>query len=237
MSSTLTTAQMLGLARSPSPPPGFVAVSPGRLVLPASQYQARINYQAFFHPTTNELIITGSPRAMPRLDLVTQKEIEDPNIFSDTVRITRGPQAGGFGEPAVPVNQTVMLVQHLTGNDESPYPNATVSFAAEGAVGLAFSAASYELRNSSNTSVNIGSTVTLNAWTGHWTSDGTTDTGVLDVRTPNPANGDPGIGSLRVGLTPWKPGGVVAAVNTGNAQLAGGLAISAPRARWPWPNR
>jgi len=223
MSSTLTTAQMLGLARSPSPPPGFVAVPPDRLVLPASQYQARINYQAFFNPTTNELVITGTPRAMPRLDLVTQKEIEDTNIFSDTVRIIRGPQAGGFSEPAAPVNQTVMLVEGLAGSDESPYHNATVSFAAEGAVGLAFSAASYELRSGTNSQVNVGSTVTLNAWTGHWTPDGSVDTSVLDVRTPNPANGDPGIGSLRVSLEPWRPGGVVAAVNTGNAQLAGGL--------------
>lgn len=223
---TLTTAQFLTLTRpdrDTPPPTGFVAVPANRLTLPRDVESVRIDYKAFFNPTTNELVITGTPRAMPRLDLVTQKEIEDTNIFSDTVRIIRGPQAGGFSEPAAPVNQTVMLVEGLAGSDESPYPNATVSFAAEGAVGLAFSAASYGLRNGSNTSVSVGSTVTLNAWTGHWTPDGSVDTGVLDVRTPHPANGDPGIGSLHVGPEPWKPGGVVAAVNTGNALLAGGL--------------
>jgi hypothetical protein len=224
MSSTLTTAQLLGLTRSPSPPPGFVPVPSDRLALPDSRDLGRINYGAFFNPTTNELVITGTPRAMPRLDLVTQKEIEDTNIFSDTVRIIRGPQAGGFARPSEPVMQTQALVKRLTNGDNGDYPNATVSFAAEGAVGLAFSAASYELRNNSDTPVNVGSTVTLNAWTGHWTPDASTDAGVLDVRTPHPANGDPGIGSLHVGPAPWRPGGVVAAVNTGNAQLAGGLA-------------
>ncbi len=223
---TLTTAQLLGLTRAgrdTAPPAGFVAVPADRLTLPRDVQNARINYQVFFNPTTNELVITGTPRAMPRLDLVTQKEIEDTNIFSDTVRVIRGPQAGGFAQPSEPVTQTEALVKQLTNSRTGDYPNATVSFAAEGAVGLAFSAASYELRSGTNSQVNIGSTVTLNAWTGHWTPDGSVDTSVLDVRTPNPANGDPGIGSLRVSLEPWRPGGVVAAVNTGNAQLAGGL--------------
>ena len=224
MSTTLTTAQLLGLTRSPSPPPGFVAVPADRLVLPDSRDLGRINYQAFFKPATNELVITGTPRPMPRLDLVTQREIEDTNIFSDSVRITNGPQAGGFARPSDPVTQTEALARQLTDSRIGDYPNATVSFAAEGAVGLAFSVASHELRNGSSTSVSIGSTVTLNAWSGHWTPDGSIDTGVLNVRTPNPANGDPGIGSLHVGSEPWRSGGVVAAVNTGNAQLAVGLA-------------
>ncbi|MDP9931551.1 hypothetical protein [Variovorax paradoxus] len=225
--STLTTAQLLGLTRpgkDTAPPAGFGAVSADRLTLPLDVQSTRINYQAFFNPATNELVITGTPRAVPRLDLVTQTKVEDTNIFSDSVRITRGPRAGGFDGPSDPVTQTLTLVESLTANDESPYPNATVSFAGEGAVGLAFSAASYELRNDPTASARVGSTVTLNAWTGHWTPDGSVDTGVLDVRTPNPANGDPGIGSLHVGVEPWRPGGVVAAVNTGNAQRAGAMA-------------
>ncbi|RST47374.1 hypothetical protein [Variovorax sp. DXTD-1] len=220
MSSTLTTAQMLGLARSPSPPPGFGAVPPDRLVLPASQYQARINYQAFFNPTTNELVITGTPK--PQMLVRPGQAVEDGKdigIFHDSPRSP----TGGFSEPTVPVTQTEALVRQLTDAFQGTYPNATVSFAAEGAVGLAFSAASHELRSNPSSSVSVGSTVTLNAWTGHWTPDGSTDAGVLDVRTPNPANGDPGIGSLHVGPELWKPGGVVAAVNTGNAQLAGAL--------------
>ena len=218
MSSTLTTAQLLELTRSPSPPQGFVAVPADRLALPDGRDLGRINYQAFFNPSTNDLVITGTPRAMQRLDLVTQKKIEDTNIFSDSVRITNGAMAGGFARAADPVIQTLTLVESLTANDESPYPNATVIFAGEGAVGLAFSAASYELRKDPNVSAIVGSTVTLNAWTGHWTPDGSVDTGVLDVRTPHPANGDPAWAHK------WPPGAIVAAVNTGNAQLAGGLA-------------
>jgi len=169
--STLTTAQLLGLTRpgrDTAPPAGFAAVPADQLTLPRDVQNARINYQAFFNATTNELVITGSPRAMPRLDLVTQREIEDTNIFSDSVRITSGPQAGGFARPSDPVTQTLTLVESLTTNDESPYPNATVNFAAEGAVGLAFSAASHELRSNPSSSVSVDSTVTLNAWTGHW---------------------------------------------------------------------
>jgi hypothetical protein len=212
---------MLGLARSPSPPPGFVAVPPDRLVLPASQYQARINYQAFFNPTTNELVITGTPK--PQMLVRPGQAVEDGRDIGFFHDSPRSP-TGGFSEPTVPVTQTEALVRQLTDAFQGTYPNATVSFAAEGAVGLAFSAASYELRNGLNSQVSVGSTVTLNAWTGHWTPDGSIDTGVLDVRTLHPANGDPGIGSLHVGPDPWKPGGVVASVNTGNALLAGGLA-------------
>lgn len=218
--STLTTAQLLSLTRAgrdTTLPAGFVAVPADRLTLPRDAESVRIDYKAFFSPTTNELLITGIPRATPRLDLVTQEEIEDTNIFSDTWRITTGPQQGGFREPSIPVVQTRALVKRLTDIRTGDYPNATVSFAAEGAVGLAFSAASYELRSGLNPQISIGSTVTLNAWTGHWTPDGGTDAGVLDIRTPHPANGD-----LAWGLK-WRPGGVVATVNTGNAQLAGGL--------------
>ncbi|RYF56290.1 MAG: hypothetical protein EOO27_18785 [Comamonadaceae bacterium] len=222
MSSTLTTAQLLELTRSPSPPQGFVAVPADRLELPDGRDLGRINYQAFFNPSTNDLVITGTPRVMERLDLVTQKKIKDTNIFSDSVRVTNGAMAGGFARAADPVTQTEALANRLTDRDNGDYPNATISFAGEGAVGLAFSAASHELRSSG--SAIVGSTVTLNAWTGHWTPDGSVDADVLDVRTPRPANGDPGIGSLHVGREAWKPGANVAAVNTGNAQLAGGLA-------------
>jgi hypothetical protein len=187
-------------------------------MLPESRDLGRINYQAFFNPATNELVITGAPKAMLRLDLVMQKEIEDTNIFSDSMRITSGPKAGGFARASDPVTQTVTLVESLTANNESPYPNAAVSFAGEGAVGLAFSAASHELRSNPDGTVRVGSTVTLNAWTGNWTPDGSIDTGVLDVRTPHPANAD-----VAWGLN-WRPGGVVASVNTGNAQMAGAVA-------------
>ena len=209
----LSTAKLLRLTRvdGPATPPiGFVAVRADRLDV----QNARISYQAFFNPATNELVIGGTPK--PQMLVQPGQAPEDGKelgIFYDSPRSP----TGGLSEVAVPVTQTVALVQRLTATDESPYPNATVSFAAEGAVGLAFSAASYELRNGS-ASVSIGSTVTLNAWTGHWTPDGSADTGVLDVRTPHPANGDPAWGLK------WKPGGVVAAVNTGNAQLTGGLA-------------
>ncbi|MDQ0573736.1 hypothetical protein QFZ42_005570 [Variovorax paradoxus] len=209
----LSTAKLLRLTRVDgltAPPVGFVAVRADRLDV----QNARISYQAFFNPATNELVIGGTPK--PQMLVQPGQAPEDGKelgIFYDSPRSP----TGGLSEVAVPVTQTVALVHRLTATDESPYPNATVSFAAEGAVGLAFSAASYELRNGS-VSVSIGSTVTLNAWTGHWTPDGSADTGVLDVRTPRPANGDPAWGLK------WKPGGVVAAVNTGNALLAGGLA-------------
>ena len=216
---TLTTAQLLSLTRAgrdAAPPAGFVPVSSDRLSLPLDVQNVRIDYQAFFNPSTNDLVITGIPRAMERLDLVTQKKIKDTNIFSDSVRITNGPKTGGFAQASDPVTQTETLIEKLINIRTGGYPNATVSFAGEGAVGLAFSAASHELRSSG--SAIVGSTVTLNAWTGHWTPDGSVDTGVLDVRTPHPANGDP------AWALKWPPGAIVAAVNTGNAQLAGGLA-------------
>ncbi|QGW84528.1 hypothetical protein [Variovorax paradoxus] len=201
---------MAGVNGLATPPIGFTAVRADRLDV----QNARINYQAFFNPATNELVIGGTPK--PQI-LVRPGQAPDDGkelgIFYDSPRSP----TGGLSEAAVPVTQTVALVQRLTATDKSPYPNATVSFAGEGAVGLAFAAASYELRSGTNSRVNVGSTVTLNAWTGHWTPGASTDTGVLDVRTSHPANGDPAWGLK------WKPGGVVAAVNTGNAQLAGGL--------------
>ena len=131
---TLTTAQLLSLTRAgrdAAPPAGFVPVSSDRLSLPLDVQNVRIDYQAFFNPSTNDLVITGIPRAMERLDLVTQKKIKDTNIFSDSVRITNGPKTGGFAQASDPVTQTETLIEKLINIRTGDYPNATVSFAGE----------------------------------------------------------------------------------------------------------
>ena len=183
----VTTAKLLELIgkSSATPPPGFHAVPADRLILPifeATPQQApRIDYTAFYNPSTNELIISGQAKPFVQLKPgVNPEDGKDLGIFADaTVR------------ESVPVSQTVQLAQQLAHPVRGEYKNATVTFVGEGAAGLAFSATSHALRNDPNAQVSVGATVTLNAWRSTWTPDGSTDTGVLDIRTPNPANGDP----------------------------------------------
>jgi hypothetical protein len=61
----LTTSNLLEFVRNPKPQTlllGFIAVPSDRLVIPSLQQETRIDYQGFYNPQTNELVITGTPK-------------------------------------------------------------------------------------------------------------------------------------------------------------------------------
>jgi hypothetical protein len=211
----LTTSNLLALARDPkpqTPPAGFVAVPSDKLVIPTLQQETRIDYKGFYNAQTNELVITGTPKPVSGVGLWLADQ-KDVGIFGDSIRVMTGPNAGAFVEKPLAAIQTEELAKNLTNTTFGDYPNAKITFAGEGTVGTALAIASYGLRTDASSQVSVGATVTLNAWTGSWTQDGKVDTGVLDIRTPNPANADIGL------LNHWQSGGVVAQTDTGNAQL------------------
>lgn len=153
----LTTSQLLALTRgTPTPPPGFVAVQSDQLTPPAltgSTAQAsRIAYTGFYNATTNELIISGTPK--PFVQLAPGQDpgdARDLGIFADSSRVMSGSNAGGFVGTPVAVAQTISLALIATDSKQGQFPGATVTFVGEGAVGLAFSAASYNLRGDPTT--------------------------------------------------------------------------------------
>ena len=224
----ITLSQLLALSRPSDKTPvpqGYVSIPADKLVLPDTKQSQRIDYQGFYNPQTNQIIILGTAKPQPLGGARHESEatIKDGGIFWDTPRTTRGPNAGDFLEKPVPVAQTEELANELTTRPRSAYPNASITFVGEGAVGLAFSASSYNLRTDAASTVTVDSTVTVNSWQGRWTADGKTDTGVLDVRTPNPITGDPVFGIAPTAKSQadlgWSPGGVIVKADTGNAQV------------------
>ena len=223
---SLNTGEILKFASprgSNNLPEGFVPVDTSRLALPASSGTARIEYRAWHNPRTNELIISGSAIEQPLggSGLAGGKPpIEDAGIFFDSARQLQGPNAGAFiGDKPVAVQQTETLVRNLTNPLSIDFPNAKVSFSGADSVGLAFAVSSSNLRKDPDTASTIDATITFNSWRGRWTADGSVDTGVIDVRTPNPANQDPDA----VNLLKFQPGGIVLRADTGNALLVGAV--------------
>ena len=117
---SLTTLQLLALTRpsnSTVPPVGFVAVSAEKLVLSGQATDLRIDYKAFFNATTNELIITGTPKSqkigssgMPGEDI---SKLPDAGIFFDAARTNTGSNAGAFLGRPISAAQTEDLITQL----------------------------------------------------------------------------------------------------------------------------
>ena len=125
---TLTTAQLLGIARTPAAPAGFVAVPADKLVLPDSALQTRIDYKGFYNPQTNELLITGTPNPFLVLNSSTSTQ-KDFGIFGDAPRVMSGPNAGAFVDKPLAATQTEALAKKLINADNGDYPNAKITFA------------------------------------------------------------------------------------------------------------
>ncbi|MGA0571929.1 calcium-binding protein [Variovorax sp. VNK109] len=204
-------------------PLGFVPVPNESLNIPLSNQSSRIDYLAWFNPQTGELIISGTPAPVQFLNLPAQTQAENPGIFYDSpATLVDGQYV--VAPRSVPVMQTRELIERLTASDESPYFGASVTFVGSGAVGLALAAASYQLRNDTESPVNVAGTVTVNAWQANWTPNGQVDPDVLSIRTPAPVNGDP------MWLSGGSGGGIDLPVSTGNAQGAGAVVGAATQA-------
>jgi hypothetical protein len=222
---TLNTGEILRFAAtggSSNLPEGFIPVAADKLVLPLGNQSARIEYSAWYNATTNELVLTGKalPQPIGGDGMGGPPTVADAGIFHDSTRRLQGPYAGAFidGKP-IAVAQTEAMVGLLVNPDSDKFPGAKVILVGSDAVGLTFASSSYNLRSAPDTNSFIDGTVTFNSWRGPWTSDGSKDTGVIDVRTSNPANGDPFSQSFMLA----QPGGVVLRVSTGDALVVGAV--------------
>jgi hypothetical protein len=77
------------------------------LILPKSNQEQRIDYQGFYNPQTNQIIIMGTAKPQPLGGFIeSEPKIADGGLFWDTERVNRGPNAGAFVAPPV----TIQLV-------------------------------------------------------------------------------------------------------------------------------
>lgn len=99
--------QLINVLRNATPPAGFDVVLIDDLEATIPGGESRIEYAAYFNTTTNQIILSGTPKPQPLggngMDGVAL--IEDAGIFHDATVITTGSSAGRFLKSLCPLHR------------------------------------------------------------------------------------------------------------------------------------